>query len=86
MMNERYSDIYNYHGRIYRYDYKDCYLQWIDNSDEEPDKFEVVDEIGLSRENWDNKEVRDEYLAEWAAEIDAEVEDMMPWLKAEFGL
>lgn len=86
MADNRYSDIYWFQGRIYRYDYKDAYLQWLDNSDEEPDKYDIVDEIGFSRENWDNKSVRDEYLAEWAAEIDAEVEDMMPWLAEEFGL
>ena len=29
---------------------------------------------GLMYENWKNKEARDEYLAEWAAEIEAEQE------------
>ena len=33
----------------------------------------VVDSVGLSRENWQNKEVRDEYLAEWCYEIEEEV-------------
>lgn len=31
----------------------------------------VIDRVGLNQANWNNKEVRDEYLAEWIFEIDA---------------
>ena len=85
MMNKnRYSENYWYMGRIYRYDYKYAMVEWLDNSDENPDEYEVVDSVGLSRENWDNKDARDEYLEGWAQEIDDSVQDMMPWLIAEF--
>jgi hypothetical protein len=34
--------------------------------------YTVVDSIGLRWENWDNRETRDEYLAEWIAELEYE--------------
>lgn len=84
-VENRYSDNYWYLARVYRYDYKDGYVQWIENSDENPYMYEVVDEIGLSRENWENQESRDEYLSEWNGEQEAEIEAMMPYLAEEFG-
>lgn len=35
-------------------------------------KYFVVDRAGLSKENWANKQVRFEYLNEWAFELDWE--------------
>ena len=40
------------------------------------DGYMVLDTIGLSRTNWEDKETRDEYLAAWAADIDEWVEMM----------
>ena len=36
------------------------------------DGYSLVDSIGLRKENWENKEVRDEYLEEWIAELEYE--------------
>ena len=37
------------------------------------DGYIVLDSAGLSRENWDDKEIRQEYLTEWCYEISDEV-------------
>ena len=34
--------------------------------------FIEIASVGLSRENWENKAIRDEYLSEWIYELDAE--------------
>lgn len=36
------------------------------------DGYSVLDSAGLRRENWLNKEARDEYLSLWADELDEE--------------
>ena len=36
------------------------------------DGYMVIDSIGLSRENWKNREARDEYLSAWSMDLDAE--------------
>ncbi len=36
------------------------------------DGYMVIDSIGLSRENWENREARDGYLSAWAADLEAE--------------
>lgn len=36
------------------------------------DGYMVIDSIGLSRENWENREARDGYLYSWAQDLDAE--------------
>lgn len=71
MAGERYSKVVTRKGRKYRYDYKDCYLQWVDKGGD------VVDEIGLSRENWDDRQARNEYIDGWRAEIDESIAYMI---------
>lgn len=66
-MAERYSKVVKRKGRRYRYDYKDAYLQWVDENDE------IVDEVGLHKENWENREARNEYIDGWRAELDEEL-------------
>lgn len=46
----------------------------------------LLNSVGLRRENWSNKEVRDEYLAGWCSELDEELAYWMNILKDEFGL
>jgi len=38
------------------------------------DGYIVVGSIGFSPENWENKDIRDEYLYEWSYELDYEIE------------
>lgn len=38
------------------------------------DGYMVLDAAGLHKKNWNNKAARDEYLAEWANELDEEAE------------
>lgn len=45
-----------------------------------------IEAVGLMRENWKRKAVRDEYLAEWIAEIEEDTAVMAADLAAEFGL
>lgn len=40
------------------------------------DGYMVLDTIGLNRKNWEDKGARDEYLAAWAVDLDAELEEM----------
>lgn len=40
--------------------------------------------VGFSRENWKRKEVRNEYLLEWAAELEAESEALIEGAMVEF--
>lgn len=41
------------------------------------DGYMVINSIGLSRENWDDKEVRDKYLQEWCMQMEEELAYMM---------
>ena len=81
----RYSEIYELDGKKFQYNYTDSIVEYIYvlEEDEEMlghkgDIFEM-DEAGLKRENWDNKEIRDEYLREWIMELD----ENMRWLEKE---
>ena len=40
------------------------------------DGYMVLDTIGLNRKNWEDKGARDEYLAAWDVDLDAELEEM----------
>ena len=39
--------------------------------------YEVLDSVGFCRENWDDKEMRTEYLHGWAEELEEESRCMM---------
>lgn len=41
------------------------------------DGFEIIDTVGLRKENWNNKEIRNEYLEEWCFEINEETSILM---------
>lgn len=45
----------------------------------------VLNGVGLRKENWDNKSIRDEYLSEWNSELDEEDAYLLAEAKAEFG-
>lgn len=40
------------------------------------DGYIILDTVGLRRENWANKEVRDEYLRGWSDDLDAEMSQL----------
>lgn len=49
------------------------------------DGYMVANTIGLSQENWENQDVRDEYLASWSADLDEELKSMeADYIKCEF--
>lgn len=50
---------------------------WMDKYTTVVDGYELMDGVGLRRENWKNKAVRDEYLAEYCWELDEEMECLM---------
>jgi hypothetical protein len=83
-----YSKHYNVKGRLYRYNYEACELEWISwfdsvfEGDElvevKLDEPMVIDSIGLSPENWkDNPEY-------WIDCYAAEVEEELAALAEEF--
>lgn len=45
--------------------------------DVDAEGYMVFDYIGLRKENWKNKAVRDEYLSEWCFELDEEASVMV---------
>ncbi len=61
-MENRYSEIIKRKGNYFRYSFKGCYLQWVEKDGE------LIDEIGLHRENWEHKKTRNEYIDRWMAE------------------
>lgn len=80
----RYSTPVKYNNRTYIYDRDECLLCWVSKltKDEEynklmfdrviNDKWGVVDEIGLSREGWKDKDSRMGYIAQWDYDIECE--------------
>ena len=62
-MAKRYSSVYKRKKNKFRYDYEYAIVEWLDENDE------VIDSVGLSRENWKNREARNEYLDGWIAEM-----------------
>lgn len=68
----RYSKNYKFMGKTFRYDYDNAIVEWI-YKDEETGLWEELDGVGLRLENWKNKEARDEYLAEWCADLEEEM-------------
>jgi hypothetical protein len=87
------SKPYELDGKIFRYDFDHCVVEYIAKADAEmvadeaeweqkhdrklynidDDGYMVLDEVGLHKKNWINKEARDEYLSEWAFELDEEL-------------
>lgn len=78
---KRYSEVYSYRGKHFRYDYERSILEyiWIVEEDDEELKLhkgdiEVLNGAGLKEENWKNKRLRNMYLSEWILELDEESE------------
>ena len=67
----KYSKNYKRGGKTFRYRWDDSVVEWI-YKDEETGEWVELDGVGLRRENWENKEARDEYLDGWIFEIEEE--------------
>lgn len=81
--DNKYSKIIKKDGKQFRYNYIDNVVEYIGEIDGE---LEVLDSVGLSKENWDNKEARDEYLDEYIMDLNEEESYMTKDLMDEFGL
>ena len=69
--DKKYSNLYKYKGKAFAYDNENAIVEYV-YVDPEDNSWIVLDEIGLSNDNWDNKEARDEYLDEYIAQLDDE--------------
>ena len=63
-------------GKQFRYNYDRALVEWVckptDPDDEVEDGYVILDSVGLSRKNWDNKESRAYYLDLWVDDIGEE--------------
>lgn len=86
------SVIYELGGKLFRYDFGKCIVEYVYKATEEDmqeeaewlrnhnhtlygidaDGYMTLDSIGLSRKNWDNEDLRREYLSQWAVDLDEE--------------
>lgn len=66
----KYSKIVKRRGRKFRYNYERGLFEWIDKDDN--GEWEVIGAVRLRKENWENKEIRDDYLFLWNITIDDE--------------
>lgn len=71
-----YSDPYKVAGKWFRYNYKYSEVEYITHASNEFGPIEVITSVGLSKDNWENKEARNEYLQGWAEELDAEANSL----------
>lgn len=86
---------YNFRGHKFIYDHDNCEVKWVTKATQEDyeavirlphiyeiiDGWSVLDSVGLSKENWKNREARDGYLGMWIDEIEEECRYI---LKTEF--
>lgn len=88
---------YDYENHVVEYVFKPTKKQIAENEAEKMESgydflkvdekgYSVITTIGLREENWKNKGVREEYLAEWSAELDEEHERMIYDFEVENGL
>lgn len=77
---KEYSEILKYKGKLFRYNYNDSLVEYgfISQEDDadfgwKTGEFIEIDAIGLSRENWENKEARNEYLQEYIFQLEEEL-------------
>ena len=96
-MTEMKSEPYKLNGKLFRYNFDTCTVEYIQRADRETkeadaewkrthggrslygvgeDGYIVLDTIGLSRENWADKEARDSYLSGWCNDLDEELSSM----------
>lgn len=70
---EDYSKPVKVDGKWFRYNYKYSEVEYITHESNEFGPVEVIDSVGLSKENWENKEERETYLQDWSRQLDDQV-------------
>ena len=80
---KKYSRVVKVDGKRFRYNFDDCLVEYI-YTDKETKETEVIESIGLRKENWTNKEIREEYLSEWAFELQCEIDDLVEMATRDF--
>jgi len=73
MTEKKYSYVETCMGYHFRYNFTDSLLELVYEEDE-PNVWTVIDNIGLSKENWENGKT--EYMEEYAIALDDEVSQM----------
>lgn len=81
-MAKKYSRVVKVDGKRFRYNYTDCEVEYIYR---ENGVDEVIDSIGLSKASWDDKDLRSNYLEDYAYQLDCEAEELMREAAWEFG-
>jgi hypothetical protein len=78
---KKYSDLFNYKGKTFRYNYERNLVEYVFVSNEDDDilgwkKGDIIecDAVGLKKENWENKTARREYLSEYIADLEYELQ------------
>lgn len=69
--DKRSNDIYKYKGKEFRYDCDNAIVEYI-WTDPDTNECVVIDEIGLSNDNWEDRKLRDAYLDEYIRQLDDE--------------
>lgn len=65
------NDIYKYKGKEFRYDCDNAIVEYI-WTDPDTNECVVIDEIGLSNDNWEDRKLRDAYLDEYIRQLEDE--------------
>lgn len=79
----KYSEIHTVEEMDFRYNYEHGLVEYI-YFDKENNKTEILDCIGLSKDNWEDG--KEGYLMVYANDLDYEMQSMMAGLEEEFGL
>ena len=69
--DKRSNDIYKYKGKEFRYDCDNAIVEYI-WTDPDTNEWVVIDEIGLSNDNWEDRKLRDAYLDEYIRQLEDE--------------
>lgn len=76
---KRYSEIYSYKRKLFRYDFKNAIVEIVMIAEEDDEILHekkgdiiVLSGAGMERKNWNNKSIRNELLTEWIEELDYE--------------
>lgn len=90
---EKYSPLFKFRNKVFVYDKKNSLVINVFQDEEEIEEWgktktpwREMEAVGLSRENWEDKEAREEYLEEYCDEIEEEDAYLIADAQREFGL
>ena len=76
---KRYSEIYSYKRKLFRYDFENAIVEYVMITEEDDEVLHekkgdiiVLSDAGMKKENWNNKSIRNEVLTEWIEELNYE--------------